>query len=179
MTTKMARADGTHQQEELDAALWKNNFFYFACKAIREHEGTELGDDRNLRYLANKLDQFARDRIALLLINLPVGHLTTWLGSVCVTAWMLAHDPSLKIVLVTHDEHLSKTIARNIRSILLSGWFKKVFACRIKKGHAAATDFGTTAGGGVFVASFRDSVTGYCADVIIVDITTLAMTITD
>ena len=82
---------------------------------------------------------------------------------------MLAHDPSLKIIIVTHAEHLSKTIARNIRSILQSAWFKEVFDMRIQKGHAEVTDFGTTAGGGVFVTSFRGGFTGQRADVIIVD----------
>ena len=40
---------------------------------------------------------------------------------------------------------------------------------RIKKDHAAITDFGTTAGGGVFVTSFHSRFTGHRADVIIVD----------
>jgi predicted phage terminase large subunit-like protein len=150
-------------------AVLRRNFFSFARKAIRELEGTKLGDDPYLRYLSKELDQFAQDETRRLLINLPPGHLKTWLGSVCLTAWMLAHDPSLKIILVTHAEHLSKTIARNIRSILQSGWFKEIFASRIKKGHAEVTDFGTTSGGGVFVASFRGSFTGRRADVIIVD----------
>ena len=82
---------------------------------------------------------------------------------------MLAHDPSLKFIIVTHSEHLSKTIARNIRSTLQSPWFKEVFATRIKTGHAEVTDFGTRSGGGVFVTSFRGRFTGRRADVIIVD----------
>ena len=82
---------------------------------------------------------------------------------------MLAHDPSLKIILVTHAEHLSKTIARNIRTVLRSSWFKELFGTRIKWGHAEVTDFGTTAGGAVFVTSFSGRFTGRRADVIIVD----------
>jgi predicted phage terminase large subunit-like protein len=91
------------------------------------------------------------------------------LASVCLTAWLLAHDPCLKVIIVTHAENLSKTIARNIRSILQSSWFKEVFGPRIKKGHAEVTDFATTAGGSVFVTSFGSGFTGRRADVIIVD----------
>jgi predicted phage terminase large subunit-like protein len=152
----------------LQAALRKD-FLSFARKAIRELEGTKLGDEPYLRYLADELDQFAGNGIRRLIVNLPPGHLKTWLASTCLTAWMLAHDPSLKVIIVTHAEHLSKTIARNIRSILQSSWFKEVFASRIKKGHAEVTDFGTTAGGGVFVTSFRGGPTGRRADAIIVD----------
>ena len=82
---------------------------------------------------------------------------------------MLAHDPTLKIIIVSHAETLSKAIARNIRTILQSGWFKELFATRIKRGHAEVTDFGTTSGGGVFVTSFHGRFTGRRADVIIVD----------
>jgi predicted phage terminase large subunit-like protein len=150
-------------------AVLRQNFFAFAHKAIRELEGTKLGDDQYLRYLARELDLFAEKETRRLIVNLPPGHLKTLMASVCLTAWLLAHKPSLKIIIVTHAEHLSKTIARNIRSILQSNWFKEVFDSRIKKGHAEVTDFGTTAGGGVFVASFGGGFTGRRADVIIVD----------
>jgi predicted phage terminase large subunit-like protein len=149
--------------------LLRQSLFSFAKKAIRELEGTKLGDDRYLRFLERELDMFAGDKTRRLIINLPPGHLKTWLASICLPAWLLAHDPSLKIIIVTHAEHLSKTIARNIRSILQSSWFKEIFASRIKKGHAEVMDFGMTAGGGVFVASFRGGITGRRADVIIVD----------
>ena len=93
----------------------------------------------------------------------------TSLGSVCFAAWLLAHDPSLKIIVISHAEHFSKSIARKIRSILQSAWFKQLFTTRIEKGHAEVTDFGTTSGGGVFVTSFRGGFTGRRADVILVD----------
>jgi hypothetical protein len=155
-------------------ALLRHNFLSFASKAIRDLEGTKLGNQPYLRYLADELDQFAANKPHRLIVNLPPGHLKTWLASTCLTAWLLAHDPSLKILIVTHAEHLSKAIARNIRSILVSSWFKEVFPSRIKKGDAEATDFGMTAGdtpagGGIFATSFGGSFTGRRADVIIVD----------
>jgi phage terminase large subunit-like protein len=137
--------------------------------AIRELEGTKLGHDPYLGYLARELELFAEQLTTRLIINLPPGHGKSLLASVCLTAWLLAHDPRQKLILVSHAAHLSTTIARNIRSILQSSWFKEVFGPRIKKGHAEVTDFGTTAGGGVFVTSFGGGFTGRRADVIIVD----------
>jgi predicted phage terminase large subunit-like protein len=150
-------------------ALLSRDFLSFARKAIVELEGTKIGDEPYLKYMADELDQLAQEETRRLIINLPPGHLKTLLGSVCLTAWLLAHDPSLKIIIVTHTEHLSKTIARNIRTILQSPWFKEVFATRVKKGHAEVTDFGTSAGGGVFSGSFGGGITGRRAHVIIVD----------
>ena len=150
-------------------AVLRGNFLSFARKALRGLEGTKLGDDPYLDYLASELDQFAEGETRRLIINLPPGHLKTLLGSVSLAAWMLAHDPSLKIINVSHAEHLSKAIARNIRTILQSAWFTDLFATRIKKDHSEVTDFGTSAGGGVFSGSFHGRITGRRADVIIVD----------
>ena len=150
-------------------ALLRQNFLSFASKAIRELENTKLGAEPYLKYLARELDLFSKEDTRRLIINLPPGHLKTWLASVCLSAWLLAHDASLKIIIVTHAEHLSKTISRNIRTILQSPWYKELFASRIKRGHSEVTDFGTTSGGGVFVSSFRGSITGRRAHVIIVD----------
>jgi predicted phage terminase large subunit-like protein len=150
-------------------ALLRRDFLSFARKAIVDLEGTKLGDEPYLAYLAGELNQFAEEKSRRLIINLPPGHLKTLLGTVSLSAWMLGHDPSLKIIVVTHAEHLSKTIARNIRTILQMAWFKELFATRIKRGHGEVTDFGTTLGGGVFVTSFGGRFTGRRADVIIVD----------
>ncbi len=150
-------------------ALLRRNFLSFARKAIFELDGTAIGTDPYLEYSAGVADKFAKGIIRRLIVNMPPGHGKTQLFSVCLPAWLLAHDPSLKIIIVTHAETLSKTIARNGRTVLQSGWFKEVFATRVEKGHAEVTDFGTTAGGGVFVTSFRGGFTGRRADVIIVD----------
>ena len=132
-----------------------SNFLPFARKALRELDGVRLGDEAYLEYLAHELDQFAKGDTYRLIINLPPGHLKTSLGSVCLAAWLLGQDPSLKLMVVSHSEHLSKSIARKIRSLLQSPLFKGLFKTRITKGHAEVTDFGTASGGGVFVTSFR------------------------
>jgi predicted phage terminase large subunit-like protein len=150
-------------------ALLLQDFLSFARKAIFELDGTRIGKEPYLRYLADELDQFAEEKTRRLVINLPPGHLKTMLGSVCTTAWLLAKDPHRKVIVVAHAEHLSKTIARYVRTILEAGWFKGLFTARIKRGHAEVTDFGTTAGGGVFVTSFGGRFTGRRADVIVVD----------
>ena len=152
----------------LQAALLRD-FLSFARKAILGLDRTEIGDEPYLHYLAGELNRFAEEEIRRLIINLPPGHLKTMLGSVCMTAWLLAHQPKLKIIIVTNAETLSKTIARNIRTILQSGWFKELFATRVRRGHGEVSDFGTTDGGGVFVTSFSGRFTGRRADVIVVD----------
>ncbi len=104
-----------------------------------------------------------------LLLNMPPRHGKTQLASIAFPAWTLAHHPAKKILIVAYSEPLARMIARSIRSILQAPWFRKLFDVRLVKGHAAATDFATTAGGGVYAASIDGSITGFGANLIIVD----------
>src|SRR5215467_4636549 len=150
-------------------ALLRQDFLSFARKGIMQVDGTKIGSECYLRYLADELDEFAKGNTRRLIVNLPPGHLKSLLGSVCLSAWMLAANPTLKIMLVTHTEILSKSIARRIRSIVESDWYAELFGIRVKKGHGQVTDFGTTAGGRVVSVSFGSNITGLRADVILID----------
>ena len=134
-----------HSMKPALKAVLSRDFLSFARKAIVELDGTIIiGDEPYLHYLAGELNRFAESEIRQLVINLPPGHLKTMLGSVCMTAWLLAHHPKLKIIIVSHAEHLLKTIARYIRSIARSGWFEEIFPTRLAPDHGEVTDFGTT-----------------------------------
>src|SRR5712672_3660216 len=64
---------------------------------------------------------------------LPPRHLKTLLSAVCLAAWKFAREPSAKIMVVTYSEQLAENIARGIRGILQSDWFKDFFATRVAK----------------------------------------------
>lgn len=150
-------------------SLLRNDFLAFARKAIVELTGTKLENEPYIEYLASELMKFIDGETKRLLINLPPRHLKTLLGSVCLAAWKLAHEPSAKIMVVTYAEHLAESIARYVRRILQSAWFKGVFKTRIAKDHSAVMDFATTAGGALYAVSIGGSITGRGADLIIVD----------
>ena len=150
-------------------SVLRADFLAFARKAIRETEGTKISHDRYLEVVATKLMDFADGKIKRLIVNLPPRHLKTQLGSVCLAAWILAHKPNTKIMVVGYSGELAEEIARSVRSILQADWFKKIFDTRIAKGHAKAKNFATTAGGALYAASIDGSITGFGADVIIGD----------
>ena len=149
--------------------LLRTDFLAFARKAIREKDGTVVSKDRYLEYLATELMKVVDGETKRLVVNMPPRHLKTAMASVCLSAWILAHKPNTKILLITYTEALAREIARAIRSILQAGWFKQLFDTRIEKGHAEVMKFATTAGGEVYAASIDGSITGFGADLIIVD----------
>lgn len=147
----------------------RNDFLSFARKALFDLAGIKVGDEQYLEYLASELMDFVDGKTRRELINIPPRHLKTLLSAVCMSAWILAHDPTAKIMVVSYSEQLSAHIARSIRAILQSIWFKEIFKTRVAKDHSAVMDFATTAGGALYSVSFGGSITGRGADFIIID----------
>jgi predicted phage terminase large subunit-like protein len=153
---------------EFESVL-RTDFLAFARKAIRELDGTLMSKDPYLEYLVSKLMGCIEGKTRHLLVNLPPRHSKTRIFAVCFPAWILAQKPNRKIIIVTYSQDLAAEIARPIRTILQADWFKEIFKTRIKKGHAKATDFSTTAGGALHAASIDGSITGFGADLVVVD----------
>jgi predicted phage terminase large subunit-like protein len=154
---------------ELESLL-RNNFPSFARKAHAAlHAGAKLGDEPYIGYLCAELVKVAREDTKRLVINFPPGHAKTFLGSICLSAWTLAHRPSAKIIIVTCGEQLAKDIAYKVREILQESWFKDIFGTRVAKDRSTVLDFATTDGGALFATSFGGGITGRRADLIIVD----------
>ena len=127
-----------------------------------------MSKDRYLELLASRLMDFAEGKTKRLLINLPPRHLKTQLCTVSFAAWILAHKPDTKIMLITYGQDLAIDIARSIRA-LHADWYSSVFKTRIARGRGKVRNFYTTAGGRVYATSFDGSITGFGADIILVD----------
>jgi predicted phage terminase large subunit-like protein len=151
-------------------SLLRKHFPWFARKAHGAlHAGAKLGDEPYIDYLCAELVKVARADTKRLVINFPPGHAKTFLGSICLSAWTLAHRPSAKIIIVTCGEQLAKDIAYKVRTILREPWFMEVFGTRVAQDRRTVLDFATTDGGALFATSFAGGITGRRADLIIVD----------
>jgi predicted phage terminase large subunit-like protein len=152
------------------AKLIDTEFLAFAMKAFASlNKGKSLGNDRYLKLLAERLTRVAARKTKRLVVSLPPRHFKTFMGSICLPAWILAHNPSAKIIILTYGQELADKNAYAIREILRSEWFKQAFHTRIKKDRAKLVDFVTTDGGGVRALSIQGGVTGLGADFIIID----------
>src|SRR5215510_15672513 len=100
----------------------KVDFLAFARMALRELDGTRISEDRYLELLSSHLMDFADGKTKRLLINLPPRHLKTQLCTVCFAAWVLAHKPETKIMLITSGQDLATDIAHSIRDIMQADW---------------------------------------------------------
>jgi predicted phage terminase large subunit-like protein len=148
----------------------RTSFLAFAMKAHAQlHPGKGLNPDPYVHYVARHLERVADGRTKRLVLALPPRHAKTFLGSICLAAWVLAQNPATKILLISYGQELADKIAYSIREILKSEWFRRLFKTKIAQDRRRIDDFVTTAGGGVRSVSIEGGVTGQGADLIIID----------
>jgi hypothetical protein len=150
--------------------LVQTEYLAFAMKAFAGlNKGRSLGKDKYRKLLAQTLTRVATGETKRLVVNMPPRHFKTFMGSICLPAWTLAHNPSAKIIILTYGQDLADKIAYAVRDILRSEWYRQAFHTRIRKDRAKLMDFVTTDGGGVRSLSIEGGVTGLGADFIIID----------
>jgi predicted phage terminase large subunit-like protein len=83
-------------------ALMRENLLAFSTKAFKAMNSNNMPNDRYLELLADRLARVAVRKTKRLIVNLPPRHYKTWIGSVCLSAWILGREPSAKILIVTY-----------------------------------------------------------------------------
>lgn len=150
--------------------LVRHDVHSFANCAHVELHGSPLGDDMYVRLLTYDVERIVLERIRRYACNLPPGHGKTFLFSVTLPAWLLGHNPSARILILSYGEDLATDISRKTRSILQSQWYAKAFPRTIlAKDQKAARDFATTAGGRVSSRSIDGAITGVRCDYLFLD----------
>jgi predicted phage terminase large subunit-like protein len=150
--------------------LVQTKFLAFAMKAFAVlNKGRRLDKDKYLKLLAEVLTDVAAGETKRLVVSMPPRHGKTFMASISLSAWILAHNPSAKILVLSYGQDLADKIAYAIRSILQSNWFQQAFHTRLAKNRTKVMDFVTTDGGGVRSLSIEAGVTGLGADFIIID----------
>ncbi len=102
------------------------------------------------------------------LINLPPRHMKSMMTSVLYVAWRLGRDPTTKFVTISYGDDLAHDLSGMTRSLMQSALYRRIFPETIldKK----AVDYvRTTQQGARYVTSVGSDITGFGADVIIID----------
>ena len=104
------------------------------------------------------------------MITVPPRHLKSVTASVAFVAWVLGHDPAAKIMVASYSQDLARHHSNQTRMIMESEWYKSDFPhTRISDRGNRALELETTAGGVRKAVSVSGSITGFGADIIIVD----------
>jgi predicted phage terminase large subunit-like protein len=153
----------------IETTLIREQFGAFVRYAFRKTHGEPLGDQPYIDHICHVISGVIKGKTPRLLINLPPQHLKSFVGTICLAAYMLGINPRLRIIVVAYNDVFAESLCGKIRDMMQTSWYQRTFATRIKEGHSRANDFETRENGGVFAAAATGAITGRPADFIIYD----------
>ena len=153
-------------------AAQREHFSFFLMKCFETlHPGEPpLRLAWYLDALCHALEEVKAGRRTRLVITVPPRHLKSVTTSVAYVAWLLGHAPSMKIMVASYSQDLARLHSINCRIILQSRWYRELFpGTRISDDGNRTLELVTTAGGVRKAVSVGGSITGFGADLIIID----------
>ncbi len=100
-----------------------------------------MGNQPYVDHMCHVISRLIDGEINRILINLPPQHLKSFVGTICLIAYLLGTKPKLRIILVAYNDAFAELLCEKIRELMLSPWYQRAFETRIKQGHSRANDF--------------------------------------
>ena len=152
-------------------AITRLDFNFFVERVFVELNGSEpYLDNFHINLICAELEAVRRGEVRRLAIALPPRSLKSIIVSVAYPAWLLGHEPATKIICASYGQQLADNLARDCRQVMRSDWYRALFpATRLKSDRQSVGLFETTAGGSRHSTSVGGVLTGFGANVVIVD----------
>lgn len=160
----------TNLEKNFYLALSKN-FKMFVEKCHNEvGGGQQYVETIATELIADKLMSIQNGDIKRSIINVSPRSLKTTLVSIAFTAWLLGHSPKLKILCISYGDEPAKDFSIKTRQIMRSDWYKKTFPnTRLSLFGQRDVYIQTTKNGCRKATSLEGQLTGFGADIIIID----------
>ncbi len=160
----------TDRQRLLDAIL-RTNLYAFTQKCFHTLlAGVEYKKNWHVEAICWQLERVARHDSRRLLVTVPPRHLKSVCASVALPAWLMGREPSMKILVASYADDLAAKHSRDFRMIVEADWYLDLFPHMRRKGRKnTETDFENSEGGHRKAVSLAGSVTGFGADILIID----------
>ena len=153
------------------AAAMRTNLYLFLVGAFAIFSpGNRLDPAPYLEAICRALQDVLEGRERRLIISVAPRHLKSVCASVLFPAFLLGHDPTRKIVVVSYGGDLAREQAEIFRRLVESDLYRRLFpATRLDPRHNRIDHMKTTRGGGRQAVSLGGSLTGFGADYLILD----------
>lgn len=146
----------------------KRVFLFFLKRVFGELEEGSLENLDYIDALCLALQNAVEADAGRLLVIMPPRHLKSMAAAIALPAWILGNDPGAKVLVATYSDQLGHEHAAKFARVVGSDWYRRLFP-----GTVAATsnrhEWRTTKGGARYGVSLGGTVTGFGADVIIID----------
>jgi predicted phage terminase large subunit-like protein len=151
------------------AALLRSDLQSFVWKSfLTILPGTAYLSNWHIDAIVHKLMLVQNGDISRLLINQPPRSLKSITVSVAYVAWLLGHDPSRRVIVVSYANELAAELHRQFRMVIDAPWYRALFPS-MRPAKDSGTELVTTKGGSRYATSVGGTLTGRGADLIVVD----------
>lgn len=151
------------------AALLRTDLRYFVWKCFQTIlPGTPYLPNWHIEAIVHQLVRVQSGDIVRLLINQPPRSLKSICVSVAYVAWLLGHDPTRRVIVVSYSNEFAAELHRQFRMVIDAPWYRALFPA-MRPARDTGTELVTTAGGSRYATSVSGTLTGRGADLIIVD----------
>lgn len=145
----------------------RTDFSFFCMKAVRELV-PKFEDNWHLRAFYAFGEKIVQGEILRGMVNVAPRALKSVVFASLLPAFLLGQDPKCKVICVSYSADLAEQLAADTRKIMQSSWYRELFP-NTRLSRTALDRLVTTAGGMRMATSIGGSVTGFGADVIIID----------
>lgn len=150
--------------------LARENFLVFAMLAFRILHDEPFLSNWHVAAIAHSLQSFFEASSGRLVITMPPRTMKSFLGSVCLPAWLLGRNPGEKIICASYSHDLSHDFAFQMRRLMQTPWYKAAFpATHIDPRKSGVGEIATTKGGYRISTSVGGTLTGRGGQYIIID----------
>lgn len=158
------------RQEALRLAS-RTDLLTFVQRVFRTLEpGTTFESNWHYEHVCWVLQRVIRGEIRRLIINVPPRSGKSLMTSVAWPLFLLGHDPTQRVICVSHTEDLARKFSVDRRSVALQPWYSDVFpAMRLTSSRPRDLELVTTERGGILATGVGGGILGRGADVIVVD----------
>ena len=151
--------------------ILRRDFTSFNERAFYQlNPGTRFHCSPHNEVLASRLEQCRLGKIKRLIVNVPPRSLKSHGVSVSYCAWLLGHDPAVRIICASYGQDLADKHARDCRALMASEFYQRLFPdTRLSRDKSSVNEFTTTRQGVRMSTSIEGALTGFGGDVIIID----------
>ena len=132
--------------------------------------GTPFVSNWHYEHLCWALERVLCGEVRRLIINVPPRSGKSIIASVAFPMFALGHDPSRRVICISHTEDLARKFSLDRRLVAQSPWFGQAFpGFRLTGPRPRDLELTTTLRGSVFAAGMGGAVLGRGADLIVID----------
>jgi predicted phage terminase large subunit-like protein len=159
-------------EREIVDILYRNSFAPFCCQAFRAlNPGKTIVSNWHIQAVCHAIEEMvkgeARNRLVL---NQPPRSLKSFIASVCLPAWLLGRDPTIRILCASYSQNLANKFSRDCRSLMQSAFYKRVFLrTELNPQKISEGEFETTQHGFRLATSVGGTLTGRGGGILIID----------